>query len=747
MKKTILILVILCLLGIPSVFAWSINISTLTTDVQNANNIRYEKNTVDTYAYDNNAATWDAAGIGWDTNGGSNHGNLRSYLNNTGDNKVYWHASDSGDWLGLSWNFTNATPSVSVNFSISGREPNVGQGSNVEIIIVKVNSSGSYVMSQTNLLDDNAAWSITANNETRLDIGDRIIIAYDPEADGVGYDANYLDTILITGAEQPVTSPTVTPAYETAVLEESNTTHSLLFSFYNLTNDSIAVLVYNNTEYDADINLNNGTHVNFSTTVISPFIPVNNSNITFYWNYTINYTNGSSEISNTSEINQAVLWNLTKYPRVNITAYSYIEGAYLTNYTINDSNNSISTTDSSVIFYKSANGTYPITIDAYEHHESKTDNITFTAGSFTNYTFYLYTYNSINFTLYDEDTLALVTQNITIDIFSDEGTSYNSSTTSGYLYVDLLSPATYTVRYSGGDYGTRFYYFNLSNQSHSEIELYCINNSISGVRNVTATVYDQTTNDEVEDVYIKVLRYDLDTNSYIVREIAKTNFEGETIIHILDTEFYKFILEYPLGTVRKITSPTYIYANEINFAILTSEGETADDFFNAQDVTTDLYFNNATNNFGFTFTDSGNRITAGCLRIYSLNTLSGKTLYNSSCVDSTDASILLNVDNATGSVYEAIACINFSSNEEYCLDAFIKEFPESKISNGMGLLIIALLTIVFVSVGYWNLSVAAVITPIPLFVGTLIGLINLSPFAVTPIWALAIVVAYLIGKK
>lgn len=550
-----------------------------------------------------------------------------------------------------------------------------------------------------------------------------------------------LDYMFVKNATEPAT-PSITISYNSSVSEEANASHSILFEIYNITNNTTATLYYNGSTYGGAITHVNNSYVFFNTTLITPFTYLNNSAVSFYWEYNLSYANGSSTFTNSSSNNQNIIWNLTKYPRVNVTVYDIVNASYETSFTINDSL-SLSTTSSEVYFYQSSAGVFPLTADN-DDLELKTENVTFTSGSFGNYTFYLYTINSINFTFYTEETETLVTwENVSMEIFSTDGNASNYTTDTGYLYLDLLSPAFYTIRYYSTNFQERFYYLNLSNRTHTSVDLYCANKTLTS--NVTATVYDET-NSEVEDVYIKVLRYDIDTNTYILREIAKTNFEGEAILHLdLYSEFYYFILEYPFGTVKLTSSPTYIYDTSINFAINTGE-EVGGDYYYSQGITYSLSFNNATNNVGYTYSDSNDIITGSCLKIYRLKA-SGSTLVNSSCSSSIAATILLNLDNSTGNTYEAQASINFSASEEYQLDSLIISFAEPYQMGNMGLIIVIVLTLVFAMVGFWSGSVAALLTPLPLFLAGLIGLVNISLAVTIPFLVIGGVIAYMLGNR
>lgn len=532
---------------------------------------------------------------------------------------------------------------------------------------------------------------------------------------------------------------TITTTYDSPILEETPNTHYILFKNYNLTNSTNATLVWNGTEYAGSINYSNISWVQFAVNLTSPFVYSNETAYQFYWNTTLAFSNATVENNATGNETQMVSWNLTKYPRVNITAWSRTDGAFITNFTLNDTYKGFYTTSSEIYFWQNDSGGYNISIDPV-NHETALANITFTSGSFLHYMFDLYTTNSINFTFLDEETGNQI-MNVSIELISDLFAA-NYSTNTSHLYVDLLSPSLYAMRYNASGYFERFYYFNLTNRTHSNLTLYFLSN-LTGSE-VTANVYDEG-NHLVEDVYIKVLRYDLATNSYIIQEIAKTNFEGQAKLHlILNDEFYQFILEYPFATMRKTTSPTYIFSTTINFQILLGE-DIAENFYSTENTIYSLTFNNVTNNFRYTYTDSDSAVQQGCLKVYQMTVL-GETLLNSTCVNSATATILIGVNNLTGSTYRADAFLNFGDGE-YFVTSLIKHFEALSNMGSLGVMFIILITIVFVFMGAWSYTVALILTPLPVLFGSMMNIIDLSIAITIPLAVVCWIIAILVSRK
>ena len=192
--------------------------------------------------------------------------------------------------------------------------------------------------------------------------------------------------------------------------------------------------------------------------------------------------------------------------------------------------------------------------------------------------------------------------------------------------------------YSNATYADETYYLynaTLTNIT-SHIPLYFTNGSL-----VTFTVTDQNDN-EVNEVYIHVLRYDLTTNSYVTTEILKTGTSGTDIGHItLDTVWYQFFLYYQGVLVLDIT-PAKISLLSKTFR-LNFEGDNIADYNEYKNMLTNLTYNNNTRNFVFTFTNPSGISRDGCLEVTKKGAL-GDTVINDTCTSGTSGTVTVNID-------------------------------------------------------------------------------------------------------
>lgn len=345
----------------------------------------------------------------------------------------------------------------------------------------------------------------------------------------------------------------------------------------------------------------------------------------------------------------------------------------------------------------------------------------------------------------DEETFkAIDDRTVTLELISSLF-AQNYTTSNGSLEVNVVVPTLYTIRFNAPDYNQRFYLFNLTNDTFNNITLYLLNSS--NADNVTANVVDQA-NTELEGAVIKVTKYDIGTNTYRVMEIVQTNFEGQAELNLQkNTEFYRFILEFPVGHFRKQTNPTYIYEDEITFQINTVE-QVGTQFFNTEGVTHTLSFDDATDRFTFTYDDPKNLAAQGCLEVYKITLVgNGSELVNSSCSSSSSGTVYAGVDAVNGTSYEAKTFVTLAS-EDMLLNEKIVQFKESLPFGLAGILGIALITIIFaVGLGAWNPVVALIITPIPLLFGVVVGLVDLGIGMGIGVFAACIVIAMMIHNR
>lgn len=608
---------------------------------------------------------------------------------------------------------------------------------------VKVNAENHFAITYTN-------WNVSTNLIANLTEYPRINVYNDWNSSEI---INY--TVLVNGAPYSnTTGNTIFVPFNTTASVFINVSgyipRNITFNFTD-SND------LNTTIWQSEINIF-GKEVVTNTTINTWNLTIGNivynataSNISLRPNWDT-YTTWLAQANNYYNLTQD--YTIDDY-YLNFTAFFY---THLLNITINNTggspvnnvvvdvdglNYTFNTTATANGYYEFGllNGSYRVSIDPPNYNiDSAVINIT-ANDTYLRYNFQVEATNSILFTFYEEGTGTLIDYaTISLEMIGDTST-YNSTTTDGTIFIDAIFPDYYTIRYSAPHTTERFYYYTLVNRTTNSINLYLINQSLTS--NVTAYVFDENIN-YLENALIKVLRYDINTNSYILHEMRATNFNGEaTLSLVLNEEFYKFVVEYPTGTTELTTTPTYVTGLSLEFQLILAEavGQT---FFNSQGVDYTLTYNNATNNFNFFYNDGYNLVSSGCLYIYKVTYLSD-TLFNSSCVNGTTATILVGAPQANGTTYKASAYIYYNS-DEYFLKSLFQSWLENANTGNLGLLGIIILTITFAFMGFWSPIIAVILTPIPLVIGSATGLIAITLPITLGVWVLSIVVGYIITR-
>lgn len=515
-----------------------------------------------------------------------------------------------------------------------------------------------------------------------------------------------------------------------------------VISFDNYTFNTLTLMTDLNI---TDINIGNYT---YNTSCGGNYVNTSSNN-PIYHNQAVNLTNCGLGIKwfNVTACDKAGncvyenyrFWSMA---RVNVSAHN-LGGGSVDNFSVyfNGTYMGYSTEGNATIDNLSST-LYNITIDPPDF-EIPTGKAVYTNITFNAVNFYIYSINSILFTFRDEETKNIInTTNITVDLISNIYSLNITNISNGSLYVDLLEPADYDIRYSASGYYTNHYFLTLSNRTHHNLTLYMLN--VTSASNITATVYDQTST-LLENVYIYIMRYNLNTNTYELVGQAKTNFMGTAILSLVkNVEYYKFMLYYPFGTLRKETSPTYIYEDTINFQIHTAE-ETAQYFFNSQGIDYSLIFNEDTNNFRYTFNDPHSNIVKGCLKVYQVTALD-PVLINNTCTAGISGTILGGVPAINDTTYIAKAYVYFNATHDYMIASLEHTFYGANHLGLMGVFVICAITIMFAFISIYSVSISAIITPLPLILGSYMGIINLPMPLAIGIEIIGIIIAIIIYR-
>lgn len=284
------------------------------------------------------------------------------------------------------------------------------------------------------------------------------------------------------------------------------------------------------------------------------------------------------------------------------------------------------------------------------------------AGNYQNFTYTFYTTNSIYFQFIDETTSTIIntttiTGYITSDIYST-----NFTTSNGTRYVDLLQPTNYTITYSATNYNTRTYFYELTNQSTTTLNLYLRPTNSSSILQIN--IIDQNLN-AVQNVIIYQTVKNLSGTNYYTTETCETDVNGQCVMTAdiatttyRPTNIYDF-LAYFNGTLRGSTGDTVLSSNVLNLQINTGTNQLVN-FFQLNGLQyTNITFNNVTNIFSITVLDPYGNINNICLNTY-MRTGSTYTQTGMNCSSGSSATITIYSNTSLGDETIARAVVYYN---------------------------------------------------------------------------------------
>lgn len=644
--------------------------------------------------------------------------------------------------IGYYETYINYTLNYAVNFSNTNNSYTLrNQNTNLIASLLNPGSLGSSitynlkVYNSTNSIIYSTTFNSTQNNiSVPVNFTTNGIYTYNVTAENTThYAISELYTINVYDFTTTFTSP----------VNNENFNNTLLI---NWTNTFAGGSSYNIT----------GTNITIDGNLIANL--VGNSS-TYLWNNTYNYnlSLGTHTIavnvydSSGTMTNTTTTANHTYNTRINITAKTAIGGSSINTYSgwvyesSTGTNVSYSTTTGQALV-DFLRGNITVFIDATNYSIANTTNYASfnLTTAFYDQTFYLYETNALNVTFYDEANPSVLLSGVSInlELISDlYSGSYN--TTNGTMYLPLLTAETYTLRYTAPRYTTRFYTVTITNDTFQNIQLYLLNSTISN--NISIYIVNQVLN-PVEGAIVKALKYNLPTNSYILQEIGTTDVNGRVIMTLtMNDEYYKFIVEYPSGEVKTITDPAYISSTTQTIGIDFTRDLT-EEYQNYKSITYDLSFNTLSNNFRLDYTDTNNLASQYCLYVYKVNNAT-QELYGVDCETGSSGTILVPVENATGTVYEAKAVYTENGVQKF-LTSLIQEFPWiNALANQFGIFLQILISLAFASLFILNAGIAIIGLGFSLILGKLLGITIFGWGGLVAIQIVCLIIGIILAMK
>jgi hypothetical protein len=339
-----------------------------------------------------------------------------------------------------------------------------------------------------------------------------------------------------------------------------------------------------------------------------------------------------------------------------------------------------------------------------------------------------YTLESLNFTIKEENTELHKAGPFSsfFEVWHDSKfnkRNYTFDYTGNSSYTLCLYPrwVNYTadsqIEYSATGYSTKNYYFSgfeITNSSQL-IKLYVSN----GTTQVKFTVTDFNDN-PVQGAIVKVLSYNLGTNTYTTTEILEADSDGDAYGQIvLDTRWYQFIVEYN-GIPYLQTLPTKITSTTKKFRI-----DLDSDYYLSYDtvmgMSHSLVYTNETQNYAATWSEPTGESVQVCLRV--VRRTSGRdTQIADTCQTSSSGTILVNVNETVGKKTYIASSYVVINGKEFLLDTITRSFDYTyKTFGKSGIFVGFLLTLALVCATLFDTTVALTAMAISFLFVNMIG--------------------------
>ena len=316
------------------------------------------------------------------------------------------------------------------------------------------------------------------------------------------------------------------------------------------------------------------------------------------------------------------------------------------------------------------------------------------------------------------------------------------------LFPSYASYTTYAqLEFNSPGYSKKLYYLanaTLTNET-KYVDLF-LNNQSSQIK---FTVVDND-DDPLQDAYIKVLSYDLPTNSYKVSEILKTDTDGVAYGQLVkstgdNSHWYQFIIEYNYQ-VRLTTEPTKLTEDTKIFRI--GLVDTYFDQITAKNkISSTLSYTEDTNNFNLVYSDPSGTLNTFCLKAEKVG-INAKQLINQTCQSSSAGTILLaKGQNPENSTILATAYMTMSDSS-FILDTLnVDGTTTYKTFGTTGIFVTFLMTLTLVAVGIFSPAVATIMAMTGVIVSIIMNLFYLQWSMVITFIILGILTIYRINRQ
>jgi len=289
-------------------------------------------------------------------------------------------------------------------------------------------------------------------------------------------------------------------------------------------------------------------------------------------------------------------------------------------------------------------------------------------------------------------------------------------------YTDAL------ILYDSTLYSQRTYYYvnqTLTNTTTYDT-LYLL--STANTTDVTLTLTDEEDN-KLVGYYVDLLRFYPAENLFRTVEIGKTDEDGSVLEHVLyKTGLYKWRFR-SRNTIIKETGENFISSTTLNYQLILGVPY-LEDYMQLGDISSGLTWNNVTNTFTFSWSDSGTEAEYYCLKVDKISAL-GRTNQHDNCVTDRSGTMSYTITTFTGR-FIAQSYTKQSGSPIFIYPLILLEVVSTSdylIFGGTGLVLAGIMMMSITMAGFVMMGIAG----IPLF-----ALISLGAFSLMGMVALKI---------
>jgi hypothetical protein len=356
---------------------------------------------------------------------------------------------------------------------------------------------------------------------------------------------------------------------------------------------------------------------------------------------------------------------------------------------------------------------------------------------------------TLNITTFDEETKEPIINNLDMDMTYTYGSTTNTFTnsfTGNSTYLICLNTtsviADATIKYWNTSYTTRFYYLQSMNLSNtvSYVNLYLSNQATSIQYFVTnELILGQS------GMLIEAERYFIGTGSYPLVAEGLTDSNGYAYINLKNNEWYKYIL-VKNGEIVKVFDKMYLNQTSYTLQYSSIEGTPYFNYYNSIAYSDPCPFNNITNTYSCTITDTSGKMLNSYLIVKNKGT--GLTVCNANS-SSPSVTLTCTLPNVNGTYsYDFIG--KFSGSQTwYSFSKGIVSLPfvqETVSRFGLtGLIAGFMLVLACFFIGLFNPVISIILGLGGLSGGYLLGLFNTTNNSLQiliAIWVMGVFIAY-----